>query len=123
MTQTELGRVLATDELAADKMLALFGRAAARDFVDVYTLAGFFGEERLSELAAQKDLGFDQRHFADALGAFSRLDRDLFEVSDATYESIRTWSDSWRTRLLERGIEHGIPEVRPDRGDDLGLGL
>lgn len=32
------GPVLDRDELAADKVLALFGRAAPRDFVDVYRL-------------------------------------------------------------------------------------
>lgn len=35
---TEVGPALALDELAADNMLALFGRAEARDFVDVYRL-------------------------------------------------------------------------------------
>jgi predicted nucleotidyltransferase component of viral defense system len=84
------GPILATEELAADKTLALFGRAAARDFVDVYFLSRLLGEERLCELASQKDLGFDKRHLADALRAFSRLDRDLFEVDDDTYRSIRT---------------------------------
>lgn len=33
--QLDVGQVLHPDELAADKMLALFGRAAARDLVDV----------------------------------------------------------------------------------------
>ena len=32
------GPVLDRDELAADKVLALFGRAAPRDFVDLYRL-------------------------------------------------------------------------------------
>jgi hypothetical protein len=120
--QTAFGPVLATEELAADKVLALFGRAAARDFVDVYSLSKLFGEERLCELAAQKDRGFDQGHFADALGAFSRLDRDLFEVDHSSYANIRTWAASWRSRLLERSIDRSQPEVPLDRGDDMGLG-
>jgi predicted nucleotidyltransferase component of viral defense system len=116
------GRVLATEELAADKTLALFGRAAARDFVDVFYLSRLLGEEHLCELAGQKDLGFDKRHLADALRAFSRLDRDLFEVDEATYRSIRTWSISWRERLLMRGIEHERASG-PDRANESGLDI
>ncbi len=104
--RNQFGPVLAAEELAADKTLALFGRAAARDFVDVFFLSRRFGEEHLCELASQKDLGFDEGHLADALRAFSRLDRDLFEVDDETYRSIRTWTIAWRERLLMRGIEH-----------------
>lgn len=33
---TDFGTVLHEDELAADKLLAVFGRAEARDFLDVY---------------------------------------------------------------------------------------
>jgi len=118
-----LGPVLATEELAADKTLALFGRAAARDFVDVYSLVQLFGEDRLCELAVQKDHGFDKHHFADALGAFGRLDRDLFEVDNRTYLSIEEWSRSWHDRLLQQGIERTAREIPVDRGDDTGLSL
>jgi Nucleotidyl transferase AbiEii toxin, Type IV TA system len=120
--RTPYGPVLSTSELAADKTLALFGRAAARDFVDVYALALHFGEDRLCELAAQKDRGFDKQHFADALGAFSRLDRDLFEVDDRKYASIRDWSASWRVRLKENAVERDAHEAIRDRGDDMGIG-
>jgi len=66
--QLAVGAVLHPDELAADKTLALFGRGAARDLVDVDALAGRFGRARLLELAAAKDPGFDAAVFADALG-------------------------------------------------------
>jgi len=66
--QLAVGAVLHPDELAADKTLALFGRGAARDLVDVDALAGRFGHARLLELAAAKDPGFDAAVFADALG-------------------------------------------------------
>ncbi len=52
--ETELGPMIASEELAADKTLALFGRAAARDFVDVFALSETFGQDRLLELAAEK---------------------------------------------------------------------
>jgi len=117
--ETALGPMIASEELAADKTLALFGRAAARDFIDVFALSEIFGQDRLLELAAEKDRGFDQRHFAEALAAFSRLDRDLFDLDDETYVALRDWSTSWRYRILDRTIDR-----QPnDRGDDMGLGL
>jgi hypothetical protein len=67
--QLSFGRVLHPDEVAADKTLALFGRAAARDLVDMAALLGRYTLEQLCELAAEKDAGFDRRVFADALAA------------------------------------------------------
>jgi predicted nucleotidyltransferase component of viral defense system len=42
---TPAGLTLAPEELAGHKLLALFDRAAARDFVDVYVLARRFGKD------------------------------------------------------------------------------
>lgn len=39
----DIGPVLSVEELGADKLLALFGRAEPRDFVDVYFLAQQLG--------------------------------------------------------------------------------
>ncbi len=41
------GPTLAPEELAGNKLLALFDRAAARDFADVYVLAHHFGKDVL----------------------------------------------------------------------------
>jgi hypothetical protein len=59
--QLSSGRVLHLEEVAADKTLALFGRAAARDLVDVAALSEQYTLEQLCELAAEKDAGFDRR--------------------------------------------------------------
>lgn len=74
--RTKAGLVISEKELGADKMLALFGRAEARDFVDVYLLCKHISFERLCELAAAKDPGFSLPRFAEALGSFRRLERD-----------------------------------------------
>ena len=42
------GPTFAPEELAGRKLVALFDRAAARDFVDVYSLARLFGIQRCS---------------------------------------------------------------------------
>ena len=44
---TPAGPTLAPEELAGNKLLALFDRAAARDFADIYILARRFGKEAL----------------------------------------------------------------------------
>jgi hypothetical protein len=59
--KTELGPTLSPRDLAARKTLALFGRAEARDFADVYDLAERYGREQLLAWAAADDAGFDQQ--------------------------------------------------------------
>jgi hypothetical protein len=51
---------LSLRDLAARKTLALFGRAEARDFADVYDLARGFGRDQLLDWAATDDPGFRQ---------------------------------------------------------------
>jgi predicted nucleotidyltransferase component of viral defense system len=58
-SETPAGPTLAPEELAGHKLLALFDRAAARDFSDVYVLAHRFGKDVLLARAAQIDTGFD----------------------------------------------------------------
>lgn len=78
--------MLTGEELAADKVLALFGRAEARDFVDLLALEPLYGLDRLCRLAAEKDRGFTPVILAEMLGQFGRLRRDEFELDDARYE-------------------------------------
>ncbi len=56
---TDVGRVLDLRELAADKMCALFGRAAPRDVLDVAALIGRFALGDMVGWATRKDTGFD----------------------------------------------------------------
>ncbi len=55
-----LGPTLGPEALAGRKLLALFDRAAPRDFVDVYVLVRRYGRELLLDRAAAVDLGFDR---------------------------------------------------------------
>lgn len=72
----DIGNVLHPDDLAADKVLALWGRARPRDFFDVHALLQLYGPSRLLELAASKDAGFTADTFLDALNAIKRLTPD-----------------------------------------------
>lgn len=58
---TSAGPTLAPEELAGHKLLALFDRAAARDFSDVYALARRFGKDVMLARAKQIDAGFDTK--------------------------------------------------------------
>ncbi|SHN46906.1 hypothetical protein [Cryptosporangium aurantiacum] len=56
------------------KVLALWGRAEVRDYIDVVALLDRFTKEQLLRLAAEKDAGFTRATFRDALGAVRRFD-------------------------------------------------
>jgi hypothetical protein len=101
--QLSFGRVLHPDEVAADKTLALFGRAAARDLVDVAALLGRYTLEQLCELAAEKDAGFDRRVFADALAAAAAHSDAAFAelgLGPGTVAARRASTAGWRAQLL-----------------------
>lgn len=102
--QREIGPVLSLDELAADKLLALFGRAEARDFVDVFVLAQRLSVEAMIELAHEKDSGFDVYVLAVMLDSVDRHAREEFEVDDAEYEHLRLFFRDLRARLIERSL-------------------
>jgi hypothetical protein len=98
---TRLGAVLAAEELAADKMLAFFARALPRDLVDVYALARRYGFDRLCELAAEKDRGFNLAALADALGSTQRLPLHALEVADSEFaHQVLDWAADQRARIL-----------------------
>ncbi len=102
---SDLGLLLNVEESAVDKVLAIFGRAEARDFVDLAALEPRFGLDHLCELARAKDLGFLRSVFLDMLGRFDRLPRDCPLLLPTA--SPRSWRVEFRR--LER------PASRPLR--------
>ncbi len=85
---SEFGPLLSTEELAVDKVLAVFGRAETRDFVDLAALEPRFGLKHLCQLATAKDAGFLRPVLLEMLGRFDRLPRDEFDIDDDGFESI-----------------------------------
>lgn len=109
--QLAVGAVLHPDELAADKTLALFGRGAARDLVDVDALADRYGHARLLELAAAKDPGFDAAVFADALGYAAARPAQAFAelgVDEQGAAGLQQRTAAWRAEL-GTGPDTNIP--------------
>lgn len=82
------GPILSAEELAVDKVLAVFGRAEARDFIDLTALEPRFGLASLCTLAIEKDAGFSAELLRGAIKRFERLQRDEFDVDDDTFRSV-----------------------------------
>lgn len=96
---TLLGPTLTKRDLAARKTLALFGRAEARDFADVYRLARRYGKSELLSWAAEQDAGFDLGVFAQMLGAADRLGDEEIPVPPEEIERLRAFFAGWRSEL------------------------
>jgi hypothetical protein len=116
--------LLSGEELAVDKLLALFGRAEARDFVDLLAIEPRYGLERLCRLAAEKDRGFTPAVLADMLGRFRRLPQREFELDDVAYEQLSREVERWRDRALDLAHDRGPDrDSGRDRGPERGLDL
>jgi cytochrome c peroxidase len=120
---TVVGPALATDDLAADKTLALFGRAEARDYVDVFRAV--YSRAELLRRAGEKDRGFSAARFAEAIERIDRFEPRDFPIDEAPYAELRREFDDWRRSLtIERSPDRD--PLRPRRtereppGFDLG---
>ena len=83
-SSTAAGPTLAPEELARRKLLALFDRAAARDFADVLLLARRFGKDVLLARAAQIDAGFDIGTLASMIATLDRFADDEIPVPEGS---------------------------------------
>lgn len=109
------GPTLAVEELAANKVLALFDRAEARDFLDLVELTRHFEMESLLTLASEKDTEFDVAGFIDALSTLGRFTAADFGLTEVEYERLRATVSIWRSELgrdqrrepPDRGLERG----------------
>lgn len=98
----DIGAVLHPDDLAADKTLALWGRARPRDFYDVAALLDRYSRDQLLTLAANKDSGFTTSTFIDALRAIARLTpADWTEdgIPTGDIPRLNTLFNEWRAHL------------------------
>jgi hypothetical protein len=94
-----LGPMLAIEELAADKLLALFDRAQGRDFRDVAALIERFGLERLCQLAVEKDRGFSTIVLAEMLGTFDRFSAEELGIDESARRELSRAVGQWHGEL------------------------
>ena len=103
--ESEIG-VLVNDlqDLQADKLLAYYGRAEPRDAVDLYFILKDISVDRLLELAAQKDLGFDLYWFAIALNRAERFPDEIERWPVKMLQPVSTLDLKTSLLDLARGI-------------------
>ncbi len=99
-----IGPVLHPDDAVGNKMAALYGRALARDFLDIDAVleSGRYSGNQLLRLAETADPGFDRAMFAAALGALDQISDTAFAAygTDATHvRSMRQRFADWRHEL------------------------
>jgi hypothetical protein len=98
-TMTVLGPTLAPLELAGRKLLALFGRAEARDFADVYVLVERFGQNALLEQAETLDAGFDRSVLGQMMRTLDRFDDDEIPLPRGRTGAARQFFAEWAAEL------------------------
>lgn len=96
-----VGPTFDVEELAGRKTLALFDRAAARDFVDVYELVKRYGKELLLARAAEVDLGFDRNVFGQMLRTLSRFKDHELPVALDRVADLREVFAVWAREIRE----------------------
>ena len=94
-------------DIASNKLLALFGRAALRDFIDVYSLVrqGHFSPPVLMEKAKQKDPGFDLYWLGVAFERLKTFPDDspdrLLLIYPLSFKELRNFFDDWREEIAK----------------------
>lgn len=105
-----VGPTFAPAELAGRKVVALFNRAAARDFVDVFALSQRFDKATLLELAHEVDAGFEIQVFVEMIGMLARRrDADL-AGGGVDVGELRAFFDQWCAELAGSGEALGGDE-------------
>lgn len=98
-------RIDSLPDIASNKLLALFQRATLRDFIDIYFLVeeGHFSADKLVELAANKDPGFDLYWLGVAferINFFSKDEPDmLLLIKKCPYDALAAFFNGWRKEI------------------------
>ena len=94
-----VGPTFDPEELAGRKLVALFSRAEARDFADVYVLAQRFDRTTLLQRAHEVDPGFDRVVLAEMMGTLDRFVDDELPIGSADVTAVRTFFAEWARAL------------------------
>lgn len=96
---TIVGPTFDPEELAGRKLVALFDRAEARDFADVFALTQRFDRSILLQRAAEVDLGFDPLVLAEMMRTIDRFTNDELPIEDAEVDEMRSFFHRWADEL------------------------
>lgn len=99
---TEVGPTFHPTELAARKLVALFSRAEARDFADVFVLAQLIDPERVISCASEVDLGFEVSTLAEMMRTVVRFAPEELSDDQNTSGEIQKYFLRWAAELSAR---------------------
>ena len=100
-------RVDSLADIASNKLLALFGRAALRDFIDVHCLVtkGSLSKEQLIDGARQKDPGFDLYWLGVAFERINTFDQNASEIlmliDPLPIQELQLFFNQWRRDIVK----------------------
>ena len=99
VSQTLVGPVFSPLELAGRKLLALFDRAEARDFVDVYVLSKKFGKQKVFDAANQIEVSLNKQILARMMNALDRFSDDELPIDHSEVGALRKYFANWAKDL------------------------
>lgn len=99
VAQTQVGPVFSPLELAGRKLLALFDRAEARDFVDVYVLSKKFGNQKVFDAATQIEVSLNKEVLARMMNALDRFSDDELPIDHSEAAALRKHFANWAKEL------------------------
>lgn len=97
-----LGPTFNHEELAGRKMLALFDRAEARDFADVFALAKHFSKELILLRASELEVSLEPEVLATMMRSLSRFADDELPIDQSSTGEIRNFFAAWANELGSR---------------------
>ena len=98
-TASIAGPTFGPEELAGRKVVALFDRAEARDFTDVFVLAARYSKSVLPARATEVDAGFSTEVFGEMLGTLARFAADELPIAADQVEQVRLFFAEWAAEL------------------------
>ena len=97
-----LGPTFNHEELAGRKLLALFDRAEARDFADVFVLAQHFGKELLLVRASEIEISLNTDVLAQMMRSVARYSDAELPIDESLLKDLRFFFEKWANELAPR---------------------
>jgi len=111
-----VGPTFAPEELAGRKLVALFDRAEARDFADVFVLVKRFGRQVLLDRAGEIDRGFDTGVLAVMMRTLDRFMDEEIPADDASAAELWTFFAAWADELERHPLSHDMRSAAEGQG-------
>ena len=96
---TIVGPTFSSEELAGRKLLALYDRAEARDFVDVFVLCEVFGKDLILARAAEIEGSVDRSSLAQMMATISRFSDEDLPIAQDRVLQLREFFERWASEL------------------------